>query len=119
MLDEKSQAALIRHPVCRIQHRSNGRYRGSTAVTAQARSCRYRDPSLQCPEGILLHRCICQENKGSPPDGVCQAREFHTDNLPLRPLSVQPLSAAQPREEATPLSSLLAANSWTELVRLD
>jgi hypothetical protein len=34
-------------------------------------------------------------------------------------LSVQPLSAAQPWEEATPLSSLLAANSWAELVRLD
>src|SRR5206468_11345938 len=115
---EKSQAALIRHPVCRIQHRSNGKYRGSTAVTAQEKSCRYKDPSLQFQEEILPRRCICQENKGSPPDGVCQAPEFHTDNLPSRPLSVQPL-LAQRREEAMRLSSLLAANSWAELVRLD
>src|SRR6266702_422327 len=100
MLDEKSQAALIRHPVCRIQHR------GNAAVTAQERSCQYKDPSLQFPEGILPHQCICQENKGSPPDGVCQAPEFHTDNLPSRPLSVQPL-LAQRREEAMRLSSLL------------
>src|SRR5206468_11873496 len=117
MLDEKSQAALIRHPVCRIQHRSNGKYRGTTAVTAQEKSCRYKDPSLQFQEEILPRRCICQENKGSPPDGVCQAPEFHTDNLPSRPLSVQPLLAQ--REEAMRLSSLLAANSWAELVRLD
>lgn len=32
MLVEKGQAALIRHPVCRIQHRSNGKNRGSTAL---------------------------------------------------------------------------------------
>src|SRR5437773_6693876 len=88
-------------------------YRGSAAVTAQERSCRYKDPSLQFPEGILPHQCICQENKGSPPDGVCQAQEFHTDNLPSQPLSVQPLSAAQPWEEATPLP----AYRWAERVR--
>jgi hypothetical protein len=88
-------------------------YRGSTAVTAQERSYRYKDPSLQFPEGILPHQYICQENKGSPPDGVCQAQEFHTDNLPSR------LLLAQPWEEVMPLSSLLAASSWAELVRLD
>jgi len=109
MLNEKSQAALIRHPVCGIQHRRNG----SAAVTAQERSCRYKDPSLQFPEGILPHQCICQENKGSPRDGVCQGQEFHKDNLPSRPL------LAQPWEGAMLLSSLLAANSWAELVRLD
>src|SRR5215470_11196477 len=64
--------------------------------TAQGKSCRYRDPSLLSPEGILPHRCIYRENMGSPPNAVCREQGFRTDNL-LLPL----LSGAQPWAEVT------------------
>src|SRR5438094_9101884 len=105
MLDGKNRATLIRYPVCIPTSVQPVKYRDGTAVTAQGRSCRYKDPSLQFPEGILPHRCICQGNKGSPPSAACQGQEFRTDNLLSRPLS------AQPQEEVMRLFPL-AANCW-------
>src|SRR5678816_2240975 len=70
------------------------RHSGTARVTAQEKSCRCTDPSLQCQEGILPHRYICRVNTGFPPNAVCPGQGFRKDNPPL-----PPLSAARPRAE--------------------
>ncbi len=110
---QKNRAALIRHPVCRIQHQRNRP--NSIAVTAPERSCLCKDPSLQSREGILPHRYICQENRDSPRDAVCQGQGFRTDNLPSRPLSGQPSEEVLLMEVRSPL----VAYPSVELDRLD
>ena len=110
----KTLTALVRHPECMNQHRRNRlNHRGMQVVTAQERSCRCKGPSLLFLEGILRHRYICQGNKDSPPSAVCQAPEFHTDNLPSRLLWT--LLAKEVWSPAV----LLAADSWAELARSD
>src|SRR5690242_11677696 len=59
-------------------------------ITERERSCQCTGPLLRSPEGTLLHRYICQANKDSPPNEVCQEREFRTDNPPWQPLLAQP-----------------------------
>src|SRR5256885_13336546 len=54
-------------------------------VTEPGKSYPCTDPSPPFPEGSLPHRYICQVNRDSLPGEACQAREFRTDNLPLRP----------------------------------
>src|SRR5690349_5948286 len=60
---------------------------GTARVTGRERSCRCKDPSLQCREEILPHRYICRANMDSPPDAVSRAQGFRTDNLLLPPSS--------------------------------
>src|SRR5213083_1474404 len=92
MLDAK---CLSSHPVSRIQHLRQlpERTRASKSIMAQERSCPCTDPSLPFPEGIPPHRYICQANKGSPPNAVCQGREFRMDNLHWPPCSAARLWA--------------------------
>jgi hypothetical protein len=108
-------SCLTSHPVSRIRRRRQSQEctRASKSVMAQERSCPCKDPLLRFPEEIPLHRYICQANKGSPPDAVCQGQELRKDNLLLRPLSVRRW------EEVKLLSSRLAVYRWVELVRLD
>src|SRR3982750_3591249 len=58
----KSRAALTGHS------RSASAELRDRSVTAQERSCRCKDLSLQCREGILPHRYIFRANTDSPPD---------------------------------------------------
>src|SRR5437588_272952 len=97
---------LTSHPVARIEHlqQHRERSRASKSIMAQERSCPCTDPSLPFPEGTPPHRYICQANKGSPPNAVCQEREFRMDNRLL-----QSSSSAQPWEEVILLWSRLAA----------
>src|SRR3954470_17671136 len=71
---------------------------GRARVTAQGKSCRCKDLSLQCREEILPHQYIFQANMGSPRDAVCRGQGCRRDNPPL-----PPLTAARPRGEAAML----------------
>src|SRR3954452_12656877 len=88
----KGRAASIRRSLARMSGTPRVR------VTAQGKSCRCKDLSLQCQEEILPHQYIFQANMGSPPDAVCRGQGCRRDNPPL-PL----LTAARPRGEAAML----------------
>ena len=81
-----------------LPHQRNSPRAGAMA---QGKFYRYKDPSLQCQEGILPHRYICQANTGSPPSAVCQGQGFRMDNLPwplLFAVQVWKVVAARPAE---------------------
>jgi hypothetical protein len=112
-LDEKGNAALIQHPVFRIEPPLQPRkHSGSKTVMVRERFYRCMDLSLPFLEEILPHRRTCQVNKDFPPNEVCQGREFRTDSLPLQ------LSSGQPLEEVK-AQSPSAARREAERVRLD
>ena len=112
-LDEKGNAALIQHPVSRIEGQPQPRKRsGGKTVMVRERFYRCTDLSLPFLEEILPHRRTCQVNRDFPPNEVCQGREFRRDSLPL------PLSSGQPWEEVK-AQSPSAARREAEQVRLD
>jgi len=111
-LDEKGNAALIQHPVSRIEGHPQPRKRsGGKTVMVRERFYRCTDLSLPFLEEILPHRRTCQVNKDFPPSEVCQGREFRTDSHPSQ------LSLAQPVEEMK--AQPPAACREAEPVRLD
>ena len=112
-LDEKGNAALIQHPVSRIEHQPQHRkHSGSKTVMVREKFYRCTDLSLPFLEEILPHRRTCQVNRDFPPNEVCQGREFRTDSLPLR------LSSGQPVEEVKTQSPPEARREEAEQVRL-